>query len=216
MMDSSFPLEQGDDSGPLILKSASAYGCAFAGLLFFAVIWNGFVGTVTYGFVFNGNGAGSILPILFMIPFQLVGIGLIGGVIYSFLGLFNPRPTLVCSQQYVYPGQEFELSWLFEKSASRIQNLAIYLEGLEQVSYRQGTSTRTESNVFYRSVVVDTDNTADIAQGMRLVTLPENVMHTFTTTSNNIIWQARFHGTIRRWPDVLDVFVLNVLPRRIE
>jgi hypothetical protein len=128
------------------------------------------------------------------------------------LALFNPQPTLVCSQQYIYPGQEFELSWLFEKSAGRIQELIIFVEGTEQVSYRQGTSTRTETNVFYRHQVVQTSNAAEIAQGMRLTTLPANVMHTFTTSNNKIIWQIRFHGVIARWPDVRDVFTMDVLP----
>jgi hypothetical protein len=216
MNDVTIPVEQGEDSGPQIIKSTSSPGCAFVGLLVFAIIWDGLVLTFT-GVVWSPKHHGfSILPVLFLIPFQLAGIGLLGAVVYSFLGLFNPRPTLVCSQQYIYPGNEFELSWMFEKSVGRIQSLIVYLEGLEQVTYRQGTSNRTESNVFYRHIVVDTAQSADIAQGMRLITLPENIMHTFTTTSNKILFRVRFNGTIRFWPDVVDVFEINVLPPRID
>jgi hypothetical protein len=209
--DISFPVESGSDSGPIILKNSHSPGCIFVGMLFLNLFWNGIVIGFSYN-VYFVQKPGGILPYIMMIPFQAIGLGIIGVTIYCFLAMFNPRPTLVCSQQYMYPGQEFELSWLFEKSAGRIQELFVFIEGTEQVSYRQGTSNRTESHVFFRHQVVQTSSVDEITQGMRLVTLPSNVMHTFTTSNNKIIWQVRFHGVIARWPDVRESFTIDVYP----
>ncbi len=89
-----------------------------------------------------------IFMVLFLTPFVLIGIGLMVAVVYTFLGLFNPKPVLVCSDRWLYAGSEFELSWMMQGNVSRIKKLTVYVEGTESVTYRQGTSTRTESKLF--------------------------------------------------------------------
>ncbi len=82
-------------------------------------------------------------------------------VVYCFSRLFNPKPTVVCSDQYIYPGSEIEFSWMFQGSTARISRLRLIFEGTESVSYRQGTSTRTDSSVFFRNASIDVSSPGD-------------------------------------------------------
>ncbi len=216
-IDSSYPVEEVADLEPLILKSSSALGCGFSILLLISVVWNGFVAFAAFQMIPKQNvGWGNWASFLFLVPFLLVGLALILGTIYVGLSIFNPRPILVCSQQYLYPGEEFELSWMFPKSSGRISSLAIYIEGNEQASYRQGTTTRTETHVFYREAVLESSRREEFERGEKLIRLPSNVMHTFETSNNKIVWHVRFHGQIPWWPDLSDSFTLQVLPPKVD
>ncbi len=155
--DHSFPVEEGRDNGPQVLKTSTSRGCIFAFVLFFAIVWNVvvslFLGSTIHTWRQQGNA--PVGQLLFMTPFVLVGIGTMIAVVYLFLGLFNPKPTVVCSDQYIYPGSEIEFSWMFQGSTARISRLRLIFEGTESVSYRQGTSTRTDSSVFFRKCLID-------------------------------------------------------------
>ncbi len=58
-------------------------------------------------------------------------------VVYTFLGLFNPKPTVVCSDQYIYPGSEIELAGCFKDQPTHLSS-AFDLRGNRIGSYRQG------------------------------------------------------------------------------
>lgn len=215
-IDTSYPIEETADLEPMVLKSTNNLGCGFFILLVLSVVWNGFMLLGSKLFVGEVPGGWAKLgTIVFMIPFLLIGFGLILGTIYVGLATFNPRPVLVCSQQYLYPGEEFELSWMFPKSSGRITSLAIYIEGSEQASYRQGTTTRTETHIFFREVVLESSDRSIFERGERIVCLPHDIMHTFNTTNNKILWQVRFHGSIPWWPDLADIFTIEVLPPKL-
>ncbi len=44
------------------------------------------------------------------------------------------------------------------------------------------------------------------------MTIPPNLMHTFRTSNNKIIYSVRVEGVIRFWPDVSEQFEFSVLP----
>jgi hypothetical protein len=204
----SCPVEAGDADQPLILQQAWTRGTAALGAWLFAILWNGVIGL----FVGSTWGKLSWFPLV-----MLSGFGLIGGAAFLLairktLQLWNPRTTLVCSPRYVYPGSEFEISWLHQGRGKRIRSLTITVEGSEQVTYRQGTSHRSENHCFYRQQLVATSEPVEIAQGFAVWQLPLQVMHTFQADRNRILWRLRVHGSIAFWPDIEDEYEITIYP----
>ena len=126
--------------------------------------------------------------------------------------LFNPKTVAVCSHSYLQPGSEFEISWLQKGNSKRIRKLILTLEGKEQVTYRQGTNTRTETSVFFSERILETVDPSEISRGFREVKIPDEAMHTFDAANNKIIWTLQIHGEIPYWPDILDDFTITVYP----
>jgi hypothetical protein len=208
---STVPHETGEANEPLVMQPKMGRWAIWIGFLLFGLFWNGMLTTFLFSFFVNG-GKPPVLMLIFFVPFVLVGLGLIGAAIYYFLGLFNPKPVVVCSDRWLYAGSEFELSWMMKGNISRIRKLTIFLEGLETVTYQQGTSTQTESNTFYSVTIAELTDSDQIAESYHVVQIPENTMHTFMAASNKIEWQIRFAGEIPWWPDVADTFAITILP----
>src|SRR5947207_7999497 len=84
--------------GPVTLKARFSPATKFFGGLGVALFWNGIVSVfVTHGISGWKHGHGEWFLTFFMIPFVLVGLGLLAFVVYSFLGLFSPRVKLTVS-----------------------------------------------------------------------------------------------------------------------
>lgn len=184
-----------------------------AGMILVALFWNGIVSL----FVWNAisslvHGRPQWFMMLFLLPFVAVGLGLIGGVIYLFLALFNPRPTLELSSGTVPLGGAAELRWSFTGRPSRIDELTVTLRGVEEAKYRQGTNTCTDRNTFYEMELYRTSYAEEIAAGYVGFVLPPDTMHSFEAQNNKILWSLDLHGSIRNWPDVKETFPITVAP----
>lgn len=207
------PMEsQGENQPQVINPEYSRLGVVF-GLAFFGLIWNGIIGFAIF-LMSQERGGISIFMSLFLIPFVLIGVGILLLLVRQILVLANPQPIVVYSDNWIYPGSEFEVSWMMEGKVTRIKSLTIFVEGIEAVTYRQGTSTRRESNVFYRDKIVEIDQQDRIAQGFEVARIPKDTMHTFNAPNNKIQWQVRFEGEIPWWPDLSEKFPLVILPPR--
>lgn len=193
---------------PLVLEQTISRGLKAAGLIILALFWNGITGAIGFAVVKNFN----LIPMIFIGIFLLIGMIILAGAVHSFLQLFNPKTVAVCSHTYLQPGSEFEISWLQKGNAKKIKKLIITLEGKEEVSYRQGTKTRTETSVFFSERILETSDPVEIASGYRDVKIPEESMHTFEASSNKISWTMQIHGEISYWPDILDDFTIVVYP----
>ena len=204
---SACPIESGEPDEPLVIQAAESRVAVAIGLWIVGVCWTGIVSLIGLAVMQNKNW----VPMLILSVFLLIGIALMVFAFYSTLQIFNPRPILACSQRDLYPGSEFELSWMFRGDAKKIKHLEIVLEGIEKVSYRQGTSTRTEETPFFRQKVVDSPTPDSIAQGFELVSIPLATMHSFKSPSNSFIWQIRVLGKIAFWPDIRDRFEIVLL-----
>ncbi len=206
------PIESEEPDEPLVLKQSSSRVGTAIGIWIFALIWNGFIG----GFIWLVLQKGSPwFPLIILGVFALIGLAIIWSAIYKTLQIWNPVTTVICSQRNIYPGSEFEISWLHQGKTSSIKNFSIYLESEESVTYRQGTSTRTETRKLHEQIVVSSAEQSDIAQGFKLVEVPLDAMHTFKANRNKIKWQIRVRGTIAFWPDIDDTYEVTVYPPRI-
>ena len=188
--------------GAATLRPSTTPGCRLGIAIAFCLFWNGIVSV----FLFSGlDGCMAV----FMIPFVLVGLGLLGWVGYQFLSLFNPVPVLTVSREAAPLGGSFDLDWRFDGSVKRLKNLKITLEGREEATYRRGTKTSTDKSVF-TTLLLHGD--AVVGSGRVNVVIPRGTMHSFAARNNKIVWVLRVQGEIARWPDVGEEFPFTVLP----
>jgi hypothetical protein len=180
--------------------------------MFFALCWNGIVGAVFGGIFMAEEGNPSWFVSLFLIPFVLIGIALMGAVIYYVLALFNPRPKLTLRPGALPLGSTADLEWSVSGAVRRISAFRIDLEGELAATYRQGTNTHTEKKTFERITILEATETNDLRLGRVQFTVPEFSMHSFDAPNNKVIWKLVVHGDIKRWPDIKDEFVIQVLP----
>lgn len=199
--------------GSTILTPSSSPMAKLVGAIFVAVFWNGITG------IFVGIAVKSwrsqqpeIFLSLILIPFVLVGIALLGFVGMTFLNLFNPRIALAVNSQSIPLGGTLDVRWNFRGAVSRIRHLRIFLEGREEATYRRGTRTSTDREVFARLPIIETAEPLRIRDGSAQLVIPDRLMHTWDGGSNEIVWELKVAGEIPRYPDVSEDFHFTVLP----
>lgn len=200
-------------TGPVVLKPETGPLMKVVGMAFMALFWNGivsiFVHQVVEGFQ---SGSPDWFLTVFMVPFVLVGLLLIGMVVKLALAAFNPRPQLTVSSQSPRLGQSLQVQWRFDGSVRRLERLRIVLEGREEATYRRGTDTRTDTEVFATITVLDTRDQMQMRRGSTMVDIPDDTMHSFDADNNVVAWAFEVDGEIARWPDVDERFAIAVRP----
>lgn len=200
------------DRGPRELRPERSSGKSLVVLAIFAVIWNGFVGGfLWFGILGSGRtGAFDVCGAVFMIPFVLVGLAIIVGVIYSLLALRNPRPTITLSKSIIRLGDSMEVRWKVAGRTDRISVLNLTLEGREIATYQRGTSTYTDKHVFAKVDIAHITRPMDIASGRATLRVPESSMPSFQSANNRIQWALIIHGDIPYWPDMKEEFSIDI------
>lgn len=215
---SPFGVEIPADAGqPRVLKPQMSPFGKLVGLIFVALFWNGIVSVFVVVCV-NGwrTGQGEGCLTAFLVPFVLIGLLLIYGVFHQFLVLFNPRLELTLSRGVLRPGEPALLQWRFAGRAGRVTRLKIVLEGREEATYRRGTDTVTDREVFATIPIVDTDQSMMIAQGSGNVRLPDDAMPSFSAGRNKIVWSLKAACEIPGWPDSDDEYDIVVAPAALR
>ncbi len=209
------PVEGYPDASPRILKPDVSPKAKVLGFLFVALFWNGIVSVfVTQAVAGWARHRPDWFLTLFMIPFVVIGLGLIGGVVYAFLALFNPRPVLTITPGAPALGETLGVQWQFKGRVGTVRRLRLTLEGREEARYRAGKNTATDKSVFAALDVADTTEPNSIAEGQSEVNIPANLMHSFAAENNRVIWELRVEGEVARWPDVKLTFPVTVSPRK--
>lgn len=200
-------------SAPAALKPQASPIAKVIGMLLAAAFWNGIVSVFLWQAVKSWQrGHPEYFLCVFLIPFVLIGLGLLGGVGYFFLALFNPRVRLTVGAQAVPIGGAVDLQWQMSGRTSALQRLEIFLEGREEATYQRGTTSVTDKGVFATIPVIDTTNSWEMPTGNARLMVPPDTMHTFRAEHNKILWFVRIRGEIPRWPDVKEECEINVLP----
>jgi hypothetical protein len=206
--------------GPVTLTPSSTPLGGCLGVSFAAVFWNGivsvFVWQVWEQFRQGGLGGWGWFEVLFLVPFVLIGLGLIAGVFYSMLGLFNPRPTLIVNSQALPLGSELQLRWTVAGRVGSINRFTISLTGVEKATYQRGTTTHTDKETFAEILLVESFEEFEIAEGETTVTIPADTMHSFDAARNKIEWSLVVKGDIQLWPDMSASFPITVLPLPVK
>ncbi len=205
------------DDEPVTLKPTTGRIGKFIGSIVFAVFWNGITSVfVSIAVSRHLGGDPEWFLTFFIIPFVLIGLGLIGYVFYSFLALFNPRVQLTINRAAVPLGEPLLLDWTLTGAAGRLRSFKITLEGREEATYQRGTNTVTDKHTFATLTLTELTDAADImaGHGRAELVVPADTMHSFVATNNKIVWTLKAHGQIARWPDVKDEFPIVIAPQR--
>ncbi len=178
-----------------------------------AVFWNGIVSVFLFQ-LFDGfrEGDPEWFLLVFLTPFVLIGLGMIGAIVYYACALGNPRFTLTLTEARPRLGDIIGLSWRSNGSPKRLKHLRIYLEGRECATYRRGTDSVTDHSLFFQETVYQNSDAAANASGQIDLAIPAGLMHSFDGGNNKIEWRLRIHGPIHRWPDVDEVYPVTVRP----
>ena len=201
----------------ITLKPESSPLGKLIAVIFFCLFWNGIVSVfVNEAFQAYKSGSPEWGLTLFMVPFVLIGLVLVGAVFYQLLALFNPRYTLTLTPGRLHPGIAAAIEWNVRGKASRIDTLTIKLLGKEEARYQVGTNTRTASNTFFEMDIYETHDYHEIVAGQIGFAIPEDTMHSFEADSNKIIWSINVHGDIACWPDVKQVYKITISPKPVS
>lgn len=201
------PIEDNSPDGPLVIEPGLSRKAMAIVVLIFGLIFTSVPAVIIISTLQNGITPFIICPGLFL----LLSLGIDAFAVYLILKCFNPKPTLALSQRNIYPGDEFEVSWMFQGNTKAIRKLKVILLGKEVVTYLQGTNTRTEESVFLELLLTETEDPNQIAKGYSLVELPRDAMHSFKSKNNEILWIVQLHGVVSWWPDLDDAFPFRVL-----
>lgn len=201
----------------LVLRPHMPAMYKFWGILAVCLFWNGiisiFIVEMISGF---RSGRPEWFLALFLIPFELVGIGTIVGVVYQFLALFNPRVILTVSPGNLYPGSEGHLSWAVKGRAGRIESLLIKLIAREEATCSKEKNNSTHKKTFFEKEFVHTRTPQEIVTGQARFSIPTETMHSFESGHNKIVWLIELRGDIARWPDVSQEYKITIMPKVIE
>lgn len=212
---------------PVILKPTRSRLGKFAGLTFVALFWNGIVSVFIYQ-VAKGylNGAPETLLTIFLIPFVIVGLGIIFGAIRQLMMIFAPSVVIELDRRALPIGGSTMLRWHMTGGSGRVKSVTIALVGEESATYTRGTDTATDTDTFFEQYLVGDGEEASedastslaplINRGDALLQVPQDTMHSFEAENNKIVWKLRVRSKVAGWPDPKDEYRLTVLPMRVD
>lgn len=182
--------------GPTRLQpvTSRATRIAMAGCV--ALFWNGitwlFV-AITIGLWVKGTDSLGlrIFMSLFMTPFVIVGVVLLGAFVKEIRKTTAAKPELTLDAAAAALGRPARLDWIFSGRVQRLRQLDVTLEGREEAQYRQGTTTATDKSTFARIEVFSTGDPASIARGTAIVTVPGDLVPSFAAEHNKVVWVVR-------------------------
>ena len=163
-----------------------------------------------------GPGPVEWVPLLFLIPFALVGIFLVVLFFRQLLITTGVGQTFVeISDHPLFPGERCDLL-VSQAGRLRMNSLSAFLVCEEVATYRQGTNTRTEARRVFQSEIFHRES-FDIQRGLPLeqraeMEIPVGMMHSFKSEHNEINWKIIIVGNVDRWPDYERSFPIIVYP----
>ena len=181
----------------------------------FAMLWNGVIVFLVREVVDNWRdgipGFYGWALTLFAVPMVLIGLAALIPPAWGVIKWLNPRPMLTLSSTTVAIGGEINVRWRFWGSTRRVRRLRLFVEGREEATYRRGTETYTNYEVFSVVGLVDTNEPGRIRGGQVKLGMAAGTVPTFQSEHNAIVWSLRVHGQCGRWPDIDEEFELKVV-----
>lgn len=195
---------------PTSLRPAQGKGVALVGLLFITLFWNGIVSVFVYEIISSWqSGRGNWFLTLFMIPFVIIGLGMIAGVFAAASRFFAPPAELRLTPAACVLGGKTPLDWQIGTRA--VKRLKLDLLISEEATYRQGTTTSTVKEAVHRQPLVDTTAPLNISAGRIEFLIPDTLPPSFHAPNNRLIWQLELRGQTPWWkPGLKEDYVLDV------
>ncbi len=202
-------------AGPQRLKPSQTKIGKLLTVVVMCCFWNGLTWAFVWAWINNppiGNLWGRIGMGLFQLPFVVVGLLLVWGVLHTLMSLVNPAVSIALSSGAVPLGGNMDVAWEVRGGWWGLRKLSVHIVGHEWARYVQGTDTRTDQSPFVCLEVVSTEKVDEIPFGTRNISIPPQLMHTLDEANNKIKWVVRVQGHIAWWPDVEADFPFRVTP----
>lgn len=162
------------------------------------------------------QGQGSWFLTIFLVPFALIGVLMVGLLVRAALVTFGVGPTHVEISQHPWrAGGEYEI-WFSQSGKLTLEHLIVELVCEESVTFRQGTDTRTERCIVHRQTLFERRDfvipeTAPLEEQVAC-RIPPTAMHSFEAASNEIQWKIMVRADIVAWPNFERSFSIIVQP----
>ncbi|NLX97255.1 MAG: DUF3592 domain-containing protein [Rhodopirellula sp.] len=190
---------------------------ALAATLAACLFWNGIVGLFVV-FAINGHvsGAPDWFLTVFLVPFALVGVGLIYYFVRQLLVTTGIGPTMVeVSDHPLRPGERYQI-FLSQTGRLRVNSMEILLVCEEEATFRHGTDTRTETRRVFEQPLFRREG-FEVHRGMPFENLcdfeiPPGAMHSFKSPHNEVNWNVLVRGDVANWPNYERSFPIIVYP----
>jgi hypothetical protein len=187
------------------------------GLGLFAVLWNAVVVllAVNAGLDLLGGRIDWLL-LAVLVPFFVVGVaGVVAFTRSLVLATAVGTTQLEISAHPLRPGGTYE-ALLAQGGSGAFRSLEMSLELEERATFRQGTDTRTERLVVWKSPLGSWQG-LQLAPGTRFearatIHVPATAMHSFASEHNAVNWRIVIRGRPARWPAFTRAFPVVVFP----
>ena len=180
--------------------------------LFFAIVWNGFVGIFVWLWWSGEHGSFPWWGKGMIGLFAFFGLAMIWGVVGAFLALFAPRPEIVVDRKRIRLGEPFRVSWRFTGSEQRVPAVNLYVEGIEEARSGAGSDMKTDTRTFLHIPIAALSGNAQFVMGSQTVTIPANSMHSFNGDHNTIRWAMRLKAEVKGARTLDETFDMQVGP----
>jgi hypothetical protein len=184
----------------------------------FCLIWNGAVAVLA---VLALNPTAPLSSISWMFVGMVLIYAILGGwsVIYLFRMLVAATaigPTSVeVSAQPLFPGRRYQV-FLTQAGHLKIDWLELRLVCDEEVSFSDGTDTRTETKRVHDQVIFRQEAfeivPSEPFQHECPLDVPADGMHSFLSAHNAVIWKLVVRAASQKWPVFERMFPLVVYP----
>jgi hypothetical protein len=185
------------------------------GLGIFAVIWNGFIGTIFYFMITETAKSPPLFAKIIVGVMLLAGLGILWAALHAAARVFMTGETyLDVSAEPVSPGQT--ISWaLIQKGSYDVREAKAVLLCRETVRYTVGTDTVTKTETV-RTIEIappqpgKADSIRPVMEGR--LSIPPDGAPSFNMPNNRIEWGIETELIIDGRPDVKAFFPIRVIP----
>jgi len=200
------------------LNPEASHKAQFWTLLAVALFWNGITWTV---FLADSKDSDDS-PVWFIAIFMIVGALIFAGAIWNLLKWLMVGETHVdINEPNPTPGQKLEIL-VSQPGRYSIDRLSIHLVCKEKATYRQGTDTKTKTEIVREAPVCDLEQLTS-RDGQILAhqacQVPTDAMPGFASSNNEITWMIRVKMVLPGRPDVEQFYPFRIMApdvKRIE
>ena len=158
----------------------------------FAAFWNLVVGLALADLARGGSI--SILFGIFLVPFVLVGIGLLALTVYLFLASLLPPIQFRLEKEEFRRGDTVAVHWNVERRPTRLKHFDALLQVVETLIEGSGEDETRHSDSLLETPVAEAVSLQLQTEGTIRVTLPEQAPPSSADAQREVNWFLYFHG----------------------
>lgn len=189
----------------LSLLKPKSYALGLVVLMGFAFIWNSAVAAVIGS---EGSFVGAELI------FLLVGLVIGAVALFGLLNEFRPKVYFAIHQPH-FQHQVMSVEWFCKRGLWAMKRLQIELICREEADYMRGTDKMTEKFTLHSQSLLVTKCQDEMRKGSFDVTIPSDLMPSFSAPHNRIVWLFAVKGPTCFLKKHADEYVFQVLPQPI-